>query len=950
MTYTWDGFALDVAARRLVGPDGEVHLEPQAFDVLALLIAERARVVPKAAILDAVWGDQFVSESALTTRIKQVRRSLGDDGRTQKFVRNVHGRGYQFVGELTDIAPQQTEPGGDGESGPVRARSLAIDIAVDDEFPFVGRKAELDQIDGILRSGRGANSRVFIGGAPGSGKSRLAIEVLTMAAGNGATVCAGRCEASVTSSLQAVRDAFAQLAVNNRASLAGWSRGVEAQLVSLIPSLVDALPHDPVMVDAYAGIDVFLTVFERIAAGGPLLILVDDLQWSDEPTRSFLSRLHRRLPGESVATLTTYRSGRQDLPNDVYGWIQSECRSASSLKLALGNLDESAAKDLIEAVTGRATDPESEPLFATTGGHSLFLTESLRDLQLGQDTARSVKELVTRRLSRQNDDVRRIVQVGALLGPEFLFPIAATAADLEPETALAAVDLAIDAELLHETTTSSRFRFSHQLVPEAIVGDLTRARRASLHAACADALTEAGADEMEIAFHTLGAIPLVSADEAIAFSRRAATDAAGANQYDRAVRVLEAVLAVEPPTRVRAEVLLEIGELLNRRGTPGLAIDHLDQVIDLARHNGWPDLFLTATLAHWNRSPFRKPSDTSTLKLLAEADRLLGEDDSVDKARIMAKTAVFNIFRQPLSVRAAQVDQAIAMAEAVGMTDDARFELLEWRHITFSCPAGADRLDEIDVELERLRTASRAYFTDAAAPETSALMHGRGDQLRRSTLTDDVRIRAQPIAEWRDLSNRATFSAFEGDIGAARDLCERAAAIGDAFWGDSSFALHGFGQFFLDLIADEWTHSPALLRLLADFDGAAIFDGALITALHATGEVDEAETLAGDLDLSVLSTMGEHILGGNGLVGFAEAALRLDADEMAAAVEPCLAEFEHLVLGVPWACGLAAADPLARLAARRGDREAAGRYADIARSLYTGLGAPYLADRMDGYL
>ena len=226
MVYNWDDFSLDVAAHRLVGPDGEVHLEPQAFDVLSFLVQERERVVPKAEILEVVWGDQFVSESALTTRIKQVRRSLGDDGRTQKYVRNVHGRGYQFVGELTAGLPSMAAPTGRrSETGAV---NLAIDIAVDDEYPFVGREVELEQIEEVLRAGTAPNGKVFIGGAPGSGKSRLAIEVLQAALANGATVCAGRCEASVTSSLQAVRDAFAQLAAGNRSELRGGAKASRA--------------------------------------------------------------------------------------------------------------------------------------------------------------------------------------------------------------------------------------------------------------------------------------------------------------------------------------------------------------------------------------------------------------------------------------------------------------------------------------------------------------------------------------------------------------------------------------------------------------------------------------------------------------------------------------------------------------------------------------------------
>ncbi|MGB5759177.1 MAG: winged helix-turn-helix domain-containing protein, partial [Acidimicrobiales bacterium] len=91
----FDRAGVDVAAR-VVELDGvPQHLEPQAFDLLAYLIAHRNRVVPKAELLDEIWGDQFVSESSLTTRIKEVRRALGDDGARQQIVRNYRGRGYR---------------------------------------------------------------------------------------------------------------------------------------------------------------------------------------------------------------------------------------------------------------------------------------------------------------------------------------------------------------------------------------------------------------------------------------------------------------------------------------------------------------------------------------------------------------------------------------------------------------------------------------------------------------------------------------------------------------------------------------------------------------------------------------------------------------------------------------------------------------------------------------
>ena len=84
--------------------------------------------------MDAVWGGRFVSETAVTSRIKQARRAVGDDGRSQRVIRTVHGRGYRFVAEASERdgqAPARPDPAsssrsasdgppGTGQDAPIR--------------------------------------------------------------------------------------------------------------------------------------------------------------------------------------------------------------------------------------------------------------------------------------------------------------------------------------------------------------------------------------------------------------------------------------------------------------------------------------------------------------------------------------------------------------------------------------------------------------------------------------------------------------------------------------------------------------------------------------------------------------------------------------------------------------------------------------------------------------
>ncbi len=112
MRYAFGDVVLDTD-RFLLERDGEPqHVQPQVFDVLSHLLANRARVVSKTELLDTVWGDRFVSESTLTSRIKAARRVVGDDGITQNVIKTVHGRGYRWVADVGELP----EPPGAGTS------------------------------------------------------------------------------------------------------------------------------------------------------------------------------------------------------------------------------------------------------------------------------------------------------------------------------------------------------------------------------------------------------------------------------------------------------------------------------------------------------------------------------------------------------------------------------------------------------------------------------------------------------------------------------------------------------------------------------------------------------------------------------------------------------------------------------------------------------------------
>ncbi|KUI38391.1 transcriptional regulator [Mycobacterium sp. IS-1496] len=104
-------FTLDTLRYELRCGTDVIRVEPQVFDVLTHLVANHDRFVSKEELFDTVWGGRFVGEAALTSRIKAARRALGDDGESQRFIRTVRGRGYQFVAAiLADATPAAPPP------------------------------------------------------------------------------------------------------------------------------------------------------------------------------------------------------------------------------------------------------------------------------------------------------------------------------------------------------------------------------------------------------------------------------------------------------------------------------------------------------------------------------------------------------------------------------------------------------------------------------------------------------------------------------------------------------------------------------------------------------------------------------------------------------------------------------------------------------------------------
>lgn len=101
LQYRFGPFELDPARFELRERGEPVHLEPQVLSLLILLAGNAERLVSKDEVIEKIWGGRFISDTAIASRIKSARRALGDDGRQQRFIRTVHGKGFRFVAQVT---------------------------------------------------------------------------------------------------------------------------------------------------------------------------------------------------------------------------------------------------------------------------------------------------------------------------------------------------------------------------------------------------------------------------------------------------------------------------------------------------------------------------------------------------------------------------------------------------------------------------------------------------------------------------------------------------------------------------------------------------------------------------------------------------------------------------------------------------------------------------------
>jgi eukaryotic-like serine/threonine-protein kinase len=747
---------------------------------------------------------------------------------------------------------------------------------------LLGREAELHTVLSSLavaRSGRGG--LVLIGGEPGIGKTRLADEAAAQATEQGVTVLWGKCwEAGGAPAywpwVQAMRSYIRGIDAHRLREVLGHGAG---DIAHMLPEVEEAFtdlqvrpPLDPEVArfhlfDATAG---FL---RRAAVDTPLLIVIEDLQAADTASLLLLRFLAGQVSDMPVLLVATYRNVELTREHPLTRSITDLAREPKTRHVVLRGLAQDDVTRLIESVAGASPDPTLvTSLHRQTNGNPLFVTEAIRLLAAegGLSGAKepvtrrfpipeAVREVILRRLGHLGEGAHGLLTLASVLGHDISFDTLRSMGD--GTDVGEGIDEAVGAELLVEVGGGfGRFRFSHDLVREALYEAIPPAKRARLHVAAGEALERLHVLHpephlAEIAHHFFEGAALVGdAARAADYSRRAAEHAALQFAYEDAARLYRMALHAtelrdEVDPRTHCDLLLGLGDAQMRAGdTPGGRETFL-RAAEMARRSGLPEQAAQAALGYGGRFVWaRAASDRHLIPLLKDALTAVGDDDSEVRALLLARLA--GALRDDLdpAERDGHSREAVAIARRLGDPATLAYAL-DGRFAAIWAPdTDGERIeiaDEIIALAEEIGDAERTFqgrhYRLAVLLEHGDIGTVTAELPANVQLAEDLR---QPAQLWYAASLSAILALLEGRFHDAERLS--AAALE---YGRRAEGIHSLGVWLLQtyyLRAEQGRAGELEDRFRETLDEYAWWPWMRCTLLHLyteTGRMPEARSL-----------------------------------------------------------------------------------------------------------
>ena len=612
------GVLLDSANECLVIQGNSVPLRPKVYGVLRYLVDHPDRIVTKDELLDAIWADTVVGDSVLKVCVRELRSALDDDTKQPRFIATVHRRGSRYVGETElELAPAPPAP----PSGPrplVKAQTSATSP--------VGRDPELAHLEQALANATaGMRRTVFVSGPAGIGKTYLIEEALSRFTSDPSVrVLRGRCQEA-----SGLKEAYLPF-IECVGELARDGGGVD-QLRRVAPTWFVQFPwlledkdrtslerelHGATQSRMLREVDMLLN---EASDTQTMVLVLEDLQWSDASTVDLLSFLATRDTPARLLIIASTRSVELIVDGHPLREVKRELTlldRCSELPMELLRPDD--VRELItQRLAGAAVAPGIAPwIHSRTEGHPLFVMHLLEHLLASQHlestdagwtlTASrssladvmpsSLPGIVDKNLERFVGDERRMLEAAALAGFEFGTHAVTHATDFSVEDVEDAFDvIASQGDLivplgvvdLPSGVLDAQYRFTHALLRDSLRRSMPPARRVRWQRRLAERGEALYGDRAgEIASHL--AIHFEEArlyERAIHYHRIAARNAQQrfangvAVEHLLAAQELLGKVEFESPA-LQSEIEHELARALRASGDVGQAADAFEAIAD----------------------------------------------------------------------------------------------------------------------------------------------------------------------------------------------------------------------------------------------------------------------------------------------------------------------------------------------------------------------------------
>ena len=439
-------------------------------------------------------------------------------------------------------APSLDAPASAPAETPPPAAPAAAPATAPRSDRLVGRDAELARLLESLDQASSCLRVAVIEGEPGIGKTRLAEEVGAVATRRGAMVLWGRSfEGGAAPALWPWLPPLRALAgaLPEPAQLG-------PELAALLsPGAVPGGEATTVQVARFALVEAVADLLVRSAAARPVVLVLDDLQWADVESLELLTSMVNRLADARLLIVVTVRELEVGRNDTVVATLAALTRSTGARRLALRGLASEATDALVAQTAGDLDPVAAASIHDRAEGNPFFTTELARLLASGQglpgaDVPSGVRDVVRQRLSLLPQATVELLRVAAVIGRDVDLGLLATAAGSDLDRCLDDLEPAILHRLLVAAPDQpGAHRFSHALVREVVVDDISSLRRARLHLRVADALEDTDDNAEILAEHLWRAVPIGVSARAAAALERAARVAVRRLAYTTAVELLD---------------------------------------------------------------------------------------------------------------------------------------------------------------------------------------------------------------------------------------------------------------------------------------------------------------------------------------------------------------------------------------------------------------------------